>query len=386
MKGNFLQLNLALAASVLLCAACDEGTFTVPLPSTQARFIYTVSNQSQAPATLTFINKSLNAVSYNWDFGNGMSSTEENPVVTYTEAGNYTVKLTVGAAHEGLHYNKTVYEQTIVIKEKPVKRLYLADRNLGKIKYVDLDDSPFPLVQQFTHSGLGKPYGMCVDTTGEKLYVTDYRYQILYRYSLDGSSVEVLMNTQKRFFDSPFGITMVDNMLVWADSAGIHKSDPDGSNTGILVKLGPSAPEMPLCLAYDPGAGEIYFTNDKYEFSGGVFKVKTDGTGLSLLVSGTNGGAIGIDPPSNRMYYYDLDKGMCLNTLDGKNELVFDSAIKGSMCWGLAIDKEAGKIYYSNRVDMNVKRANLDGSGVEVFIPAGAEINPNAMAIDKARY
>jgi hypothetical protein len=55
------------------------------------------------------------------------------------------------------------------------------------------------------------------------------------------------------------------------------------------------------------------------------------------------------------------------------------------MTWGCAIDKYEGKIYYSNRVDMTVMRANLDGSGVETFIPAEAEINPNAMAIDKPR-
>ena len=37
---------------------------------------------------------SENAVSLIWDFGDGMNSTEQNPVHTYSEAGNYTVNLT----------------------------------------------------------------------------------------------------------------------------------------------------------------------------------------------------------------------------------------------------------------------------------------------------
>jgi hypothetical protein len=43
--------------------------------------------------TATFNNTSTNAVSYLWDFGDGMSSTEVNPVHTYAIPGVYTVTL-----------------------------------------------------------------------------------------------------------------------------------------------------------------------------------------------------------------------------------------------------------------------------------------------------
>jgi PKD repeat protein len=42
-----------------------------------------------------FSNTSSGAVSYEWDFGDGNSSSEESPSHTYDEAGNYTVELTV---------------------------------------------------------------------------------------------------------------------------------------------------------------------------------------------------------------------------------------------------------------------------------------------------
>jgi hypothetical protein len=59
--------------------------------------------------------------------------------------------------------------------------------------------------------------------------------------------------------------------------------------------------------------------------------------------------------------------------------------MRGSGHGGMAVDKEAGKIYYPNRVDGTIMKADANGSNVEIFIPAEADINPNAMTIDKAR-
>ncbi len=43
--------------------------------------------------TVTFQNESRNAVSYEWDFGDGSTSTEENPVHTYPGKGKYVPTL-----------------------------------------------------------------------------------------------------------------------------------------------------------------------------------------------------------------------------------------------------------------------------------------------------
>jgi len=44
--------------------------------------------------TVNFDNNSINATSYNWLFGDGLSSAEENPAHTYSVSGTYTVTLT----------------------------------------------------------------------------------------------------------------------------------------------------------------------------------------------------------------------------------------------------------------------------------------------------
>lgn len=64
-------------------------TFDVqPLP--QADYTFSLSNN-----TSTFTNTSIDGDSYSWDFGDGMTSTEENPVHIYGAIGNYTVTLTI---------------------------------------------------------------------------------------------------------------------------------------------------------------------------------------------------------------------------------------------------------------------------------------------------
>lgn len=64
----------------------------------EADFKYTITNDSIAPATVTFNNQSKNATSYTWDFGDTSSasntSTAQNPVHTYSNAGSYVVTLT----------------------------------------------------------------------------------------------------------------------------------------------------------------------------------------------------------------------------------------------------------------------------------------------------
>ena len=58
--------------------------FESPIPS----FTYLDNN-----GELTFTNTSINANSYLWDFGDGNTSTEENPIHTYAQSGMYEIIL-----------------------------------------------------------------------------------------------------------------------------------------------------------------------------------------------------------------------------------------------------------------------------------------------------
>ncbi|MCR9173115.1 MAG: PKD domain-containing protein [bacterium] len=64
-------------------------------PAPIANFSYNTNNGLNIGAVFNFINTSTNATSYDWDFGNGNTSIDEDPNNTYFANGNYLVTLTV---------------------------------------------------------------------------------------------------------------------------------------------------------------------------------------------------------------------------------------------------------------------------------------------------
>lgn len=70
----------------------------------QAYFTYTISG-----GTVTFTNQSVGGTNYNWNFGNGQTSTVTNPTQTYTQTGWYYVcLLTYGGACQS-QYCDSIY-------------------------------------------------------------------------------------------------------------------------------------------------------------------------------------------------------------------------------------------------------------------------------------
>jgi len=64
----------------------------------QGKVEFTINNQNGAVLeneALLLTNSSENVVSYHWDFGNGDTSTEANPIYTYERHGIFTIKLSI---------------------------------------------------------------------------------------------------------------------------------------------------------------------------------------------------------------------------------------------------------------------------------------------------
>ncbi len=64
-----------------------------PFMGTQAAFNAIPGTACNTPATITFLNLSNHDTAWLWDFGDGTTSTLENPTHTYTSTGSYTVQL-----------------------------------------------------------------------------------------------------------------------------------------------------------------------------------------------------------------------------------------------------------------------------------------------------
>ena len=118
---SFLTILAGTAIMLLLMNACKDDEIIVPPASTQANFTYEITeivideDEGIKHYQVRLFNKSLLAQSYHWDFGNGETSGEENPVVTYTSSGKYIITLNVTAKTEGLHYNKLTKSESLAL-------------------------------------------------------------------------------------------------------------------------------------------------------------------------------------------------------------------------------------------------------------------------------
>lgn len=110
MKKKFwIYAIFSLALSGLLFTSCSSNDDEEePEPTLNASF-ECEGYFRPAPQEVVFTNKSTLAVSYEWDFGDGETSTEENPVHTYQEKGEYTATLTAtGEDGSTDEYSKTM--------------------------------------------------------------------------------------------------------------------------------------------------------------------------------------------------------------------------------------------------------------------------------------
>lgn len=100
-------LFVALAATVALFATSCKPKGDAP----KASFSFEVED-----LTVTFTNISKDATTYAWEFGDGETSTEANPVHTYAENGTYTVTLTASNEVGQSSYSEEIVLATAAIK------------------------------------------------------------------------------------------------------------------------------------------------------------------------------------------------------------------------------------------------------------------------------
>ncbi|MEI7500020.1 MAG: PKD domain-containing protein [Bacteroidota bacterium] len=381
---------------IIFCSACKKEEQPVPQASTQVDFTYVVSNNGYAPCTVTFTNKSILAKAYVWDFGNGQSSTETSPVVTYDSVGIFSVTLTC-SAENNVYYNKTKKTVGIIVKspEAPaVNVLYFADRAAGKAKFVILNGQS-PVVQEFTADGLGQVYGIAVDTTHRKVYITDYSGGSIFMANVDGTDMTKIVTTDLAI-DGPYGIVAVGDKIYWTMQDALYSAGLDGSNPSIAVNFGGNIPKLPLDMKFDYNTQKFYFVNDRYDVAngGGLWSMNLDGSALTNIIPDLDGSAIDVDIPNSKLYFaaYAVagttitEDGLYMSNLDGTNIQKFgDFGSKAT--WGIAHDADAGKLYFGIRPsasgpDGKIMQANLDGGGQSDFITG---INPYALTFAKVK-
>ena len=157
----------------------------------------------------------------------------------------------------------------------------------------------------------------------------------------------------------------------------VLSANPDGSDLKTLLIEGRKLPDG---LAVDVAAGHLYWTNmgNPKANDGTLFRSDLDGGNLTTIIS--PGGTftpkqLQIDKPSGKLYWSDREGMRVMRAnLDGSDiETLIDTS-KGDprpgvdatkWCVGIAIDADAGKLYWSqkggdNAGEGSILRASLD--------------------------
>jgi PKD repeat protein len=99
---------LSLSVIALFISSCTKDTTT---SKTTMDFSYEyVDSFKYAHCKVTFTITNPKSASYEWDFGDGQSSVEQNPVHVFEEPGTYTVKLTNTKAKSSVEKSVKVYD------------------------------------------------------------------------------------------------------------------------------------------------------------------------------------------------------------------------------------------------------------------------------------
>jgi cyclophilin family peptidyl-prolyl cis-trans isomerase len=112
-KRIFAYTGLLSALLFASCAVKPTADFGIP------------AQKITAPATVSFANRSVNAESYLWDFGDGKTSTEASPTHRYTRSGNYAVTL------KAVKGSKTVIKKQMVQVIAPERCLVEIETDFG---------------------------------------------------------------------------------------------------------------------------------------------------------------------------------------------------------------------------------------------------------------
>ncbi|WP_190246258.1 PKD domain-containing protein [Gelidibacter gilvus] len=375
MKNSFIIFFLM---SIGICfQSCSDDGFPVPPASTVPSFTYAISNDEFAPATVTFTNTSIvpgtvgNATFY-WNFGNGESSSEANPIYVYDEAGVYVVNLVVTTSGS-LEIKES--SQTIVVKDPNATGtpIYYTD---GTKVYQGLINNLAPIFTQINGLATETSYSMAMDTLNNKLYISDYAANKIFRADLDGSNFEEF----RTGLDKPIAMAFdyQENKIYWNTTSGVQRADLGSTDLSQKEDFVTGQANDPDGLAIDLVNRKLYWIN----YDGGVWSKNLDGTGEKEILPGVEGASIIV--VGNRIYYDEYvasgDIRIKSANLDG-NDVSTIAVGVSRVVYGLAYDPNEEKIYWGDRRAYTMMRANLDGSDAEIYYQT--TVGTNGIVIGK---
>ncbi len=255
-------------------------------------------------------------------------------------------------------------------RAEPAGKVYWTED--GEILRANLDGSDMEVLV----SGLGVVPYLKLDTNGGKIYWADFTNYKIQRANLDGSGTEDLVTDASAI--GGIALDVAANKMYWTkhQAGKIRRANLDGTNVEEVIALEdcmiPAG--CPGAIAVDPSGGKLYWTR----ISQPIQRANLDGSDMEDLVGVTVfSSGLAVDSGGNKLYwtvsippgpgYWSQSGGLRRSTLDGAGAetLLYED---GSDPGDIALDVPGGKVYWADAGLHRIRRANLDGSGVEDVI------------------
>jgi len=242
-------------------------------------------------------------------------------------------------------------------------------------------------IETLVSSGFNTPFGVALDLEASKIYFTDLTgpdFGKVMRANLDGSGFEVLVSG----LGAPAFIELdvANGKMYWASflnfpaSDRIQRANLDGSGLETLV-AGLSAP---MGLGLDLTNAKMYWTESTDRK---IRRANLDGSGIVDIIVDMPFNIpidVAIDEINGNMYWTDGDQtgnnGKIMRAdLNGGNPQVLVSGLDN--VGGIALDLNAGKMYWVDSGTEKIQRANLDGTNIEDVVNSGL-LNLGGIGLD----
>ncbi len=192
------------------------------------------------PFNVTFNNTSTGGSTYSWSFGDGGTSTAQNPTHPYTTNGNFTVTLTVTSANGCV---STFTRPAYIHVAQPIPSFY-GFPHLGcaplLVNFVSTSFSPNdPIVSYLWTFGDGSPPQTTATSTTSHLYNLPGTYTVTLQITTAAGCVGIItLNNYVQAGTHPTGSFTIVDSIVCFGTAAVFNSTESGNADSVFWMFG----------------------------------------------------------------------------------------------------------------------------------------------------
>lgn len=213
--------------------------------------------------------------------------------------------------------------------------------------------------------------GIDLDRANEKIYFTNSG--VIARADMDGSNVEVLVEDLGT--TEAIALDLVNGKMYWSIGGAtekIQRANLDGSDVEDVFVHSGSGTAIYRALVVDPTADSLYWTyyifGGSAAYTGSIWRAGLDGSNPDELIPGLGVfGGLALDRDASKLYWTDSGTDLVQRANVDGTEVETISSVPNSVLYDIAVDAPNGHLYWSDATARTITRTSLTGDNATVL-------------------